>query len=94
MEEIIQIMPAEGWRGLWVGESPEDMAELLVEPLVGWALMKNEEGFTSVVGLSAYDTVTPCHEDYNFVLYIAPGKDPENYREEARRKLRSIQRKS
>ena len=95
--KIRQIMPADGWRAALVQldfdtSSPHPVGE----ELVGWALIEDNEGKTSIEGLvrlpSAGHLVVPCYlvrsetrEDdvpMDFVGYLKEGEALSRYREE------------
>ena len=61
--KILQIMPAQGW----VAQFAEEDQEYL-EPLVGWALVQEDEG-TAVVGLIAGETVILADTSSAFAGY-------------------------
>jgi len=82
MSKILQIMPADGWKAAFY--SPGDGSAWLVEPLVGWALVDEEDGYSpSVYGLTtiglcytndAVDTVVDSADiSTAFMAYIHPG---------------------
>lgn len=61
---IQSIIPAEGWGAVF-----DDDEGQFMEPLAGWALVK-EGTRTHVVGLIANEAVELCDEQANFVSYI------------------------
>ncbi len=64
--KITQIMPAEGW-----GAAFEDGEDEVISPLVGWALVLDAAGASSVVGLVAADEkVELCDDDSDFTGYV------------------------
>jgi len=98
MDRIIQIMPAEGWRTLYVeGQDDDGEAILFTGSLVAWALIEGcdeeDDGqpYTFVVGLhtDVYGGIESCSEASNFVCYVGPEEDPEKVRPIAEEHLRS-----
>ncbi len=75
---IIQITPASNWFARYDDGGPGDC------PLVGWALIEEEDGaFRYVVGLdSASGTVERCDEIQNFKDYVFNPKSPADGRKE------------
>ncbi len=61
---IQSIIPAEGWGALFDDDDGQFM-----EPLAGWALVKDGPR-TQVVGLIANEAVELCDEQASFVAYI------------------------
>lgn len=61
---IQNIIPAEGWGALFTDDEGQ-----FVEPLAGWALVK-DGARTQVVGLIANEAVELCDEQANFVAYV------------------------
>lgn len=82
--KIVQIMPANGWRALFVGKS-EDL-EQWTDPLVCWALVEDDLTWQGqdirrkppttrhVVGMIAADPVEFCDRFDQFQGYVGPGE--------------------
>lgn len=84
---IIQIMPAApDWRAIYADESEEGL--VLETPLVGWALIEQEDGSRCVVGLDATGEVESCEALENFLGYAAPGEPAARWHREAVRYYR------
>ncbi len=61
---IQSLIPADGWGAVF-----SDGEGQFMEPLAGWALVK-EGTRTTVVGLIANDKVELCDEQTNFLSYV------------------------
>ncbi len=63
--KIVQIMPAAGWGAAFDAGDEEE-----ITPLVGWALVQDGAGNTSVVGLVAGPEVSLCDQQDKFTGYV------------------------
>ena len=63
--KITQIMPAAGWGAAFDTGDEEE-----ITPLVGWALVQENDGKTAVVGLVAGSEVELCDQQDNFAGYV------------------------
>lgn len=69
-ERIVQIMPADGWKAVYVNGD----GVVAVVPLVGWALVEDGEGRRHVDGLDGRgDVITLCDNMVGFQVFEAPG---------------------
>lgn len=85
---ILQIMPAEGFRAVY-GTIQEDgkTVDLDARPLAGFALVEDEAGGRSVVGLDPRDIVYLCGELGDHLGYLPPGEKLTGEAEEEFRKM-------
>jgi hypothetical protein len=87
---IIQVIPADGWRAMFVHEDVNGSQEgfsITTYPLVCWALTE-EDGIRGVVGMAPMEygvDVVSAHRGW--FGYLGPGEKVEDFREDARRHL-------
>ncbi len=96
MRKILQVMPADGWRALYVSRAPGGAAALEAIPLVAWSLWEDEDGDRGISGLDsdAHGFTDYADEASNFVCYLSPGMDPEERRESAEARLEQSERRA
>jgi hypothetical protein len=77
--KIKQIIPADGWRALYVTRDDNYIPDMVEFPLTFWAL--TNEG---VVGYEGRPTPHPVGEDRDdFICYLGPGEDASMLRDAA-----------
>lgn len=94
---IVQIIPATGWRALYVERGAEGEVELFTKILAVWALVeqRGSDGVLgqSVEGMDGGEYLDTCEEQVNFVAYLEPDDDPELWRVAAEGVLAGLERR-
>jgi hypothetical protein len=90
MRQLVQIIPAEGWRAVLAGRLRTGGVVLRDKPLACWALVedRDEDGaWRDVVGLTADGDVEECDLKGGFVGYLREGDDVRKWQAKAERML-------
>lgn len=66
-KRILQIIPAQGWLAMFRNR---ETGNIETEPIPCWALVEEENGDRSVVGMDADSTLDFAEDMGNFVGYI------------------------
>jgi hypothetical protein len=89
---ISQVIPAAGWQAVFAETDEKDPQAMAVEPVMFFALMEFEDGFSCLTGMYAQDDqILPCWPVGTFVGYVPPGKNPDMYAGKVSEKIKEIQ---